>query len=538
MRPPPWGSRLDPDALERARCAVRRKVQDEQLGRKLNMPQEDLILRMVNVSKEFPGVLALADVNFGLRKGEIHALVGENGAGKSTLIKILAGIYKMSSGEILWEGKRVEITDPTRAQQLGFAFVHQDLNLIPSFTVYQNIFLSRERTSLLGMIKWREMRQEAANLLKRFEIDIDLEEKVGDLGVAQQQLVALARALALEPRLIVFDEPTAPLSREEVERLGEVIRNLKGSGVAVIYISHRLEEISQLCDRVTVLRDGKVVGTVPGDTDLREIIRMMIGTQIGDKFYKEKVRIGEPILEVRGLTRPGRVEEISFVLHRGEVLGIGGLLGAGRSELVRLIFGADPMETGQILLGGKPVEIRSPSDAIAHGIALVPENRREQGIVVDMTVRENVTLANLHKFCRLGFILDKPEVATVNGLVHDVGIKTSGIDQDAKHLSGGNQQKVVIAKWLCSHASVFLFDEPTKGLDVGAKVEIYHLIGSLVEEGAGVVMVSPEIPELLGLCDRIMVMRRGRKVAELSADNTSQEEVLAYAAGAQAESEI
>lgn len=493
--------------------------------------QDDVVLQMTGITKEFPGVRALDHVDFSVRKGEVHALVGENGAGKSTLIKILAGIYSMDSGEIRLGGESVEIDHPTRAQELGLAFVHQDLNLVPNFTIAQNILLSREKTRALGLIDWKGMRREAGDLLKQFGIDLDVRQKVKDLSVAKQQLVALAKALAVNPRLIVFDEPTAPLSRSEVEKLGEVIGALQGHGVTVIYISHRLEEIGQLCDRVTVLRDGQVVGTVPAATDLSHIIRMMIGTQLEKKFYKETVDIGQVVLDARRLTRHNHVEDISFAVRGGEILGIGGLLGAGRSELLRLIFGADPRDAGEVLIDGTPVDIRSPGDAIRHGIALVPEDRREQGVVLEMTVRENITLASIEQFCRGGFVLPGPEIAAVSRLVHKVGIKTSGAGQDVKYLSGGNQQKTVLAKWLCGDAKVFLFDEPTKGLDVGAKMEIYRLIADLVRNGAAVVIVSSEIPELLGLCDRVIVMRRGQAVAALEVGKTNQGEILSYAAG-------
>lgn len=506
--------------------------------RKLDSHQDNFILRMVDVTKEFPGVLALDHVNFEVRQGEVHALVGENGAGKSTLIKILAGIYSKDSGEIILNGERVEITSPLKAQDLGLAFVHQDLNLIPDFTIAQNVLLTREKVGTLGLVDWRAMRKEASVLLQRFGIDLDVRQKVKDLSVAQQQLVALAKALALNPRLIVFDEPTAPLSSSEVETLCEVIGTLQDHGVTVIYISHRLEEICQLCDRVTVLRDGQVVGTVSAEADLSEIIRMMIGTQLDKKFYKESVDIGEVVLEVRDLTRDGHTENVSFVLRRGEILGIGGLLGAGRSELVRLIFGADQRDAGEVLLNGKPIDVRSPRSAIRQGIALVPEDRRDQGVMVEMTVRENITLSSIDQFCKASFIMPGPELAAVKQFVGKVGIKTSGVGQEVKYLSGGNQQKTVIAKWLCSNAKVFLFDEPTKGLDVGAKVEIYRLIADLVREGAAVVIVSSEIPELLGLCDRILVMRRGHVVAELDAAKTSQAQVLSYAAGGQVDCEV
>ena len=369
------------------------------------MQQDDVILRMTGVTKDFPGVRALDHVDLEIRRGEVHALVGENGAGKSTLIKILAGVYAMDSGEVFLDGKKVEIREPCETQELGLAFVHQDLSLIPGFTIAQNMFLTREKTGRLGLIDWTAMNREAQELLQRFGIDLDPREKVKDLSIAQQQLVALAKALALVPRLIVLDEPTAPLSSDEVERLCHVIQALQEHGVTAIYISHRLEEIRQLCDRVTVLRDGQLVGTLSAEADLSEIIGMMIGAQLQDKFYKEPVPIAGPVLQVKGLTRHGHVKDVSFSLHRGEVLGIGGLLGAGRSELLRLIFGADPKDSGEILLDGKPLDIRSPREAIDNGIALVPEDRRGQGVVVEMTVRENITMSAIGQFCLAGFVV-------------------------------------------------------------------------------------------------------------------------------------
>ncbi|MGE5482652.1 MAG: sugar ABC transporter ATP-binding protein [Bacteroidota bacterium] len=494
----------------------------------------DVILEMKGISKEFPGVRALDRVNLSVARGEVHALLGENGAGKSTLIKILAGLHHRDAGEITFDGRPLGSLTAEEVQDLGIGFIHQERTFIPYFTVGQMLFLGREPRSWNGLIDWGRLYRDAETALQEtLGLELDPKALMNTLTVSERQLVDIAKVLLTKPRLIVFDEPTGPLSEGEIERLFGVIRRLKASGVTAIYISHRLDEVFQICDRATVLKDGQNVGTVlVSETNPDAIVGMMVGKELGEKFPKIPSTPGRVIFRARNLARGRAVKDVSFDLRAGEILGIYGLVGAGRTELVRLIFGADRRDAGTLEVDGKQVNVKSPRHAIDHGIALVPEDRRGQGLVVEMAVRDNVTLPSLLSgFSRFGMVRRAQERQTVDEYIRQLAVKTPSRAQFVKYLSGGNQQKVVLAKWLCSNARVFIFDQPTVGIDVGAKTEIYRLMGELAAKGAAVILVSSEIPEILGLADRILVMYRGRVETELDRAEATPEKLLFYAMG-------
>lgn len=491
------------------------------------------LLEMNGICKRFPGVVALDHVNFSVQKGEVHALLGENGAGKSTLIKVLAGLYTPDAGDVTFKGERLNGLPPQRILEHGIGFIHQERVYIPYFTVGQMLFLGNEPKSRSGLIDWNRMYAQAHTALNGLlGLDMDPRTPMQELTVSERQLVDITKILMTDPALIVLDEPTAPLSEEEVERLFEVIRQLKRRGVTFIYVSHRLDEIFKICDRATVLKDGKHVRTVRvADTTADEIVSMMVGRKLEDQFPKSIASIGDVVLEASGLRRGNYVRDVSFNVRSGEIVGIYGLVGAGRTETVRLVFGADRKDAGEIRMDGRAVGINSPRDAVRNGIALVPEDRRGQGVTIGMSVKENISLASLANFARGGFIgFDKEEKSAVS-FVRSLSIKTPTIDQLVKYLSGGNQQKVVLAKWMCSKARVFIFDQPTIGVDVGSKAEIYKLIGDLASEGAAIILVSSELPEVLGLCDRILVMYKGEISAELTREEAAPDKLLFYAMG-------
>jgi ribose transport system ATP-binding protein len=482
---------------------------------------------MRRIVKRFPGVLALNEVDFDLRRGEVHVLLGENGAGKSTLIKVLSGVYPADSGDVLFDGKPVAIHHPLDAQRLGVSTIYQELNLVPEMTVAENIYLGREPMLRFGFVDRKEQVRQARDMLARLQLDVDPNAIVRTLGIAQQQMVEIAKALSLNARLIVMDEPTAVLTTHEIERLFATIAQLRAGGVGVIYISHRLDEIRIVGDRATVLRDGSRVGTVPvASTPVDQLIRMMVGRDLKEKFAKVAVPIGAEALRVENLTRRGVIEDVSFHVRRGEILGIAGLVGAGRTETARVIFGADPRDSGRVLLHGKPIEIRSPAEAIKQRIALLPEDRKRQGILSHLSIKHNVTLTALGDFVRGGLIDRRKEHKHVVDYAATMRIASPDLDRWVYYLSGGNQQKVVIAKWLSSQADIFLFDEPTRGIDVGAKVEVYQLMSELVKRGAAIVMISSELPEILGMSDRIMVMHDGRMCGEFTRAEATEEKIL------------
>jgi len=486
-------------------------------------------LEMREIVKRFPGVLALNNVNLSVLPGEVHVLIGENGAGKSTLIKILSGVYPPDSGAILFEGKPVSIRSPYDAQLLGVSTIYQELNLVPDMTVAENIFLGREpmRIASLGIVDRKLLEKRARELLATFNLEVDPRAIVKTLGIAQQQMVEIAKALSLKSRIIVMDEPTAVLTSHEIEQLFSAIAKLRQRGVSVIYISHRLDEVKTLGDRATILRDGNSVGTVNvADASVDQLIRMMVGRDLKDKFPKLKFAPGEEVLRVEHLSRKGVLHDINFRLFRGEVLGIAGLVGAGRTEMARAIFGGDPFDSGRILLHGKPINIKNPAHAINKGIVLVPEDRKRHGILPQMSIKHNITLSALGKFSRAGFIATRKEHAHAQDYATTMRIASPDLNRWVHYLSGGNQQKVVIAKWLSSHADIFLFDEPTRGIDVGAKVEVYQLMGELLKRGAAIIMISSELPEILGMSDRILVMRGGRICGEFKREEATEEKIL------------
>jgi len=496
-----------------------------------------VLLRMEGISKSFPGVHALDDVHLDLRAGEVLALVGENGAGKSTLMKILAGAHDKDAGRILLSGREVEIANPHHAQQLGIAIIYQEFNLTRNQTVAANIFIAREPRlrglgGWLGFVDRRRMEAEAGRVLERIRARIAPDSKVRDLSVAQQQMVEIAKAIAVEAKILIMDEPTAALGESETEVLFETVRNLKAQGIAVIFITHRLEEMFRIADRVVVLRDGLRVGELPmAEATSDRVVQMMVGRNLQEIFHKETVQIGEPVLEVRGLTRRGAVEDVSFTLRRGEILGFAGLVGAGRTETARLLFGADRRDSGEILLDGKPLRASSPAEAVKAGLSLVPEDRGLQGLVLKMTVLENIVLATLPRYSAGGWMNRTGVQQTAQSYVERLSIKTPHLRQKAMFLSGGNQQKVVLAKWLVSQPKVLIMDEPTRGIDVGAKAEVHSLMSSLAQSGIGIIMISSELPEIMAMSDRIVVMREGRVASILERREATQELIMAYASG-------
>ena len=494
------------------------------------------MLEIKSVSKSFPGVLALNNVSFTVQQGEVHALVGENGAGKSTLMKILSGVYNDYDGEILLEGERLALRSPRDAQRHGIAIIHQELNLVPELTVVDNVFLGIERRTRLGGLDSRGMERECRQLLQRFNLDVPPNRPVKWLRVGEQQLVEVAKALALKARLFILDEPTSALSESEIERLFAVIASLKAAGVTMIYISHKLDEVFRIADTVTVLRDGQHIGTRPiRDTKPGELIRMMVGRTLTELFPKEVVPAGEEVLRVEHLNlAPDRqrntrsLRDISFTLKRGEILGLAGLMGAGRTELLETLFGVYPSSrvSGQIVLNGREQHNHSPEAAIDAGFAFVTEDRKFQSLITGMSVAHNVTLAALKRFLTLGFIQMRAESAAVLRSIDELRIKTPSRFAIVNNLSGGNQQKVVLAKGLLNRPMVLLLDEPTRGIDVGAKAEIYSLISHLAQSGAAILMASSELPEILAMCDRVLVLCEGRLTGEFTRSEATQERIM------------
>jgi ribose transport system ATP-binding protein len=490
------------------------------------------LLAMSGISKQFPGVRALQDVQFQVLAGEVHGLVGENGAGKSTLIRILGGIHMRDSGEIQLRGHTVEIRSPIHARALGISIIHQELNLVPSLTVAENISLGREPRRAGGVVNWREMYARATGLLADLGVALDPRRRVSQLTVAEQQLVEIAKALSVDAELVIMDEPTAALTLEETERLFRFIRDLQSRGVGVVYITHRLEEVFKIADRVTVLRDGQYVGTYPvAGLTVDELIRLMVGRRLVEKFPKEPVPTGPTILEVRGLTAHNVFDDISFAVRRGEILGIAGLIGSGKTDVAHAIFGAIPSDAGDIILDGRPTRIRSPAEAIALGLGLVTEDRKRLGLVLQMSVRGNITLPIVKDLGPGPFIRRGEERALVTEAIRELDMAVSSPEQLVRTLSGGTQQKVVVAKWLQARARVLLMVEPTRGIDVGAKVEMYRLMVELARRGVGIVMISSEMPEILGMSDQIIVMHEGRITARFGREEATQEKIMASAAG-------
>jgi len=491
------------------------------------------LLEMRNITKRFPGVLALSDVNFDARRGEVHALLGENGAGKSTLMKIIAGVYTRDNGDMIFKGKHVHFSNPRQAQIAGITTIYQELNQVAQLSITENIFMGSEIERGV-LLNWPEMHAQSRELLARLHLDIDPRTPIKNLGVAQQQMVEVARALHHKSDLIIMDEPTSALSMREIDELFGIIRQLKESGVSIIYISHHLDETFELSDRITVLCDGRHIATQNTNTlNTDSLIRLMVGRDLSEQFPKETSDPGREILRVENLNQGTRLNNINFSVHAGEVLGIAGLVGAGRTELVRAIFGADPIDSGKILIDGKPVKIGSPRDAILNGIGLLTEDRKQQGLVLRMSVRENTTLAILERLTALQFTNRRKESELTARYIKEIAIKTPSENQIVGNLSGGNQQKVVLGKWIATQPKILIFDEPTRGIDVGAKVEIYKLMNQLARQGVAILMVSSELPEVLGMSDRILVMREGRVAGILTRAEATQEKVMELATSTQ-----
>ncbi|EJD8776461.1 sugar ABC transporter ATP-binding protein [Escherichia coli] len=493
----------------------------------------ETFLQMKHITKRFPGVLALNDVQFSLRRGEVHALLGENGAGKSTLMKILSGVYQPDEGEIIFEDKPVSFSDPLSAQDVGITIIHQEFNLFPELTVEENIFIGRE---FCKKNRWRldekQQRQATIEILQKLNLAIKPDTLVADLTVAQQQMVEIAKAISVNARILIMDEPTAALTETEIESLFRVTRLLKEQGTGIVYISHRLEELALIADRATVMRDGQYISTVDYEcVKISDLIAMMVGRDLGNIYpRREALQQRIPVLEVNGLTRKGVLNDINFTLYRGEILGFAGLMGAGRTELARAIFGADSIDSGTLKLNGKETVIKDISDAIQQGISYLTEDRKKEGLALNLSVERNIMLGNYPEYSdRFGNVDSRRCQQTSEEQVKALRIKTPNLEQAALNLSGGNQQKIIIARWVCKDTDILIFDEPTRGIDVGAKLEIYELMNRLVAKGKSIIMISSELPEVLGMCDRILVMRSGRITGELSAKEATQEKIMQYA---------
>ncbi|HOO27934.1 MAG TPA: sugar ABC transporter ATP-binding protein [Lachnospiraceae bacterium] len=490
----------------------------------------ETIALMDNISKFFPGVKALDKVHFELRSGEVMALLGENGAGKSTLMKILSGVYTKDDGTVEIFGKEYENLTPKQAQEAGVAIIHQELNMCRHLSITENMFLGREVRKGI-VLSNSEMEEEAQHVLDELKIDLDPKKIVGDLPVSKQQMVEIAKALSTNARILIMDEPTSALTAKEIEDLFRIIHDLKKKGCGIVYISHRLEELQQITDRVTIMRDGQYVASMDyKDTTMDEIIANMVGREIKEKFPKVECKKGEKVFEVRNLNRGRLVRNINFSVYKGEIVGFAGLMGAGRTETTRAIFGIDEKESGEIILDGREVVIKRPKDAIRAGIVLAPEDRKKDGLCTKLSIRDNIALPNLDFLCnRLGVVNKGKETKMCNQTVENLKVKTPNLEIDAGNLSGGNQQKVVVGKWLARNSKVVIFDEPTRGIDVAAKVEIYHLMNKLKKQGIAVVFVSSEMPEIMGIADRIIVMCDGRITGELMAKEATQNEILTMA---------
>lgn len=491
---------------------------------------QEYIVEIEHVSKTFPGVKALDDVSFNLKAGEVMALLGENGAGKSTLMKILSGIYTRDTGDITIFGKKVQELTPKKAQEMGVAIIHQELNMCVHLSVAENIFLGREITST-GILSEREMNKQAKAILDRLNIDISPETIVGDLAVSKQQMVEIAKSLSINAKILIMDEPTSALTSKEIDDLFKIIKKLRNEGCGIIYISHRLEELQHIADRVTIMRDGRYITSMNfADITMEEIITYMVGREIKEKFPRINIERGKKVFEVKNLNAGRLVRNINFELYEGEIVGVAGLMGAGRTETTRAIFGVDPKETGEVILDGKHLSINRPIDAIKAGIVLVPEDRKKDGLCTKLSIRDNIALPNLDILCNsIGYVNRKKEREMVDKAVSDLMIKLPNSEVDAGSLSGGNQQKLVVSKWLARNSRVVMFDEPTRGIDVAAKVEIYNLMNDLKRQGICVLFVSSEMPEIIGISDRILVMCDGKITGELDIKDVTQNLILEYA---------
>lgn len=490
----------------------------------------EVIVSMENICKTFPGVKALDHVKFELRSGEVMALLGENGAGKSTLMKVLSGVYTRDGGSLKIFGKEYGDLTPKQAQEVGVAIIHQELNMCRHLSVAENMFLGREISGRFALNN-AKMEQEAKRILDDLKIDIDPKETVGELPVSKQQMVEIAKALSINAKILIMDEPTSSLTAREIEDLFRIIKKLKAEGKGIVYISHRLEELQHIVDRVTIMRDGQYITSMNfGDVTMEQIISYMVGREIKEKFPRVECKKGKKVFEVKNLNAGRMVRDINFSVYEGEIVGFAGLMGAGRTETTRAIFGVDPKESGEIYVDDKEIQIKCPMDAIKNGVVLAPEDRKKDGLCTKLSIRHNLTLPNLDIVCnKLGVADSKKEDALCQKAVVDLKIKTPSVEVDSGNLSGGNQQKVVVGKWLARNSRVVIFDEPTRGIDVGAKVEIYNLMNELKKQGIAVMFVSSEMPEVMGIADRIIVMCDGRITGEVMARDTTQNEILTLA---------
>jgi len=493
---------------------------------------EEVFLDVRNLRKTFPGVVAVDDVSFDVRRGEVHVIVGENGAGKSSLMKMLTGVYDRDGGEITVDGEPYVPGSPMEAEEEGISMIYQEFNLAPHLSIYENINLGRETVRAGGWLDNRTGRARANEALDRLnvEIDVPLSTPVRHFGYAKQQMIEIAKALVGDAELMIMDEPTAALPKQEIQSLFDVMRRLTDEGLALIFISHQLEEVKEIGDRATVLRDGKKVGTNDvSELEIPDLIRMMVGRELDEMFPEVDAEHGDEAIRVEHLEREGVLHDVNFSVKKGEVLGVTGLVGAGRTEMVRAIFGADPVDGGTVYLEGEPARIDSPKQAIDQGVGLVTEDRRNEGLAMDLSLKDNVTLANLNKFLSYGWIREGDETESAKSCIEELDIRCRGPEQGVRYLSGGNQQKVVVAKWLLTESRVMIFDEPTRGIDVGAKSEMFELIGRLAEQGVAVIMISSYMPEVLGMSDRILVMAKGRVSTILDREEATQEKIMSYA---------
>ena len=491
---------------------------------------KQVLLKMEGIDKAFPGVQALKNAKLEVLKGEVHVLIGENGAGKSTLMKVLTGVYKKDSGNILFKGKEFNVKNPKEAAERGVSIIHQEFNLLPHLTVAQNIYIGREPKKNKFIIDEKKMIKDTENVLKSLNLSIDPNERVDNLSVAEQQMVEIAKALAFKSEVLLLDEPTSALTESEIEDLFKIIKKLKKEGVGIVYISHRMEEFKHIADRITVLRDGSYIGTrIWKDVDINEIIKMMVGRDIKDQYPKREPNIGEVVFEAKNINRKGKLHDVSFSVKKGEILGFAGLMGAGRTEVARVIFGADPIDSGEFYLEGNKIKIKSPVDAIKNQIAYLSEDRKRDGLLLDLDVEFNTVIANIKEYSKLSIVNDKLCKKISNEKINDLKTKTPSLSQKTKFLSGGNQQKVLIGRWLCRDTKVLIFDEPTRGIDVGAKYEVYTLMKELAEKGVAIIMISSELPEILGMSDRIIVMHEGKKTGELDIKDATQEKIMSLA---------
>lgn len=489
-------------------------------------------IQMQDIHKQFDQNKVLRGVDITIEPGHVHALMGENGAGKSTLMNILTGLLHQDQGQVLIDGQEQQFVSPKEAEENGISFIHQELITWPEMTVLENLFMGKEIVKSWGICDNQQMRQKASSVFKTLDIDIDLSRKMGDLSVGQQQIIEIAKSLLSDCSVLIMDEPTAALTEREIDKLFVIINQLKAKGVSIVYISHRMQEIFQISDYVTVMRDGRSIMTEQTAlTTQEDVVRAMVGRDIEDYYPTKTAEIGAVVLEVDSLTSPGKFKDVSFQLHQGEILGISGLMGAGRTEIMRAIFGLDPKVTGQVKLKGEALEKHNPQRVIEKGIGFVTENRKDEGLILDFSIRDNISLTALSEFSKQGLVNRKTEGEFVQMLIERLGVKTSNMELPVQSLSGGNQQKVVLAKWIAAGSQVLILDEPTRGVDVGAKRDIYLLMNELAQNGVAIIMVSSDLPEIIGVSDRVLVVHEGRIAADLKKEDLTEELIMTYATG-------